>query len=118
MVTCRPGAVTGLLLLRRVAAGRPRSSDPVILALGERRRSAAAISTGTSRPWRPGAGRRSPPEVRRSLLDAFLEERILVLEARARGPCRRGRAAEAEQAAVQRLLRDEVLAKVRVGRRR
>lgn len=55
------------------------------------------------------------PTVRRALLDRFLEERVLVLEARARGLLQPGVSAEEEQGAVQRLLADRVLSKVEVA---
>jgi parvulin-like peptidyl-prolyl isomerase len=55
------------------------------------------------------------PNVRRALLDPFLEERIVVLEARSRGLVSAGAPADQEQAAVQGLLREEVHAKVEVA---
>ncbi len=54
------------------------------------------------------------PDLREALLEPFLEERVLVLEARARGLVAPGDGLEAEQAAVERLLSAEVLSKVAV----
>jgi parvulin-like peptidyl-prolyl isomerase len=54
------------------------------------------------------------PEVRRSLLDSFLEQRVLVLEARARGLLAATGTPAEEQRAVQKLLQ-EALTEVRVG---
>lgn len=83
-------------------------ADPVILSLGDQvvRRSdfdrhlAALEAKG---------GRALPADVRQALLQPFLEERALVLEARARGLLTAGSAPEQEQAAVQRLMGDTVL---------
>jgi parvulin-like peptidyl-prolyl isomerase len=44
------------------------------------------------------------PAVRRALLDAFLEQRVLVLDARARGLVREGATTHDEEAAIERLL--------------
>jgi hypothetical protein len=48
------------------------------------------------------------PEVRRNLLEPFLEQHVLLLEARARGLVEAGGGAEAEQRGVARLLAEEV----------
>jgi parvulin-like peptidyl-prolyl isomerase len=56
-----------------------------------------------------GVSTESPP-VRRALLEAFLEERVLVLEARSRGFVAAGAAPADEQRAVRRMLYEEVLA--------
>lgn len=83
-------------------------SDPVILSLGDQvvRRSdfdrhLAALEAKGGQPL--------PADVRQALLLPFLEERALVLEARARGLLSAGSAPEQEQAAVQRLMADTVL---------
>jgi peptidyl-prolyl cis-trans isomerase C len=54
------------------------------------------------------------PEVRAALFEPFLEERILVLEARSRGMVKEGATPAEEQAAVGQLLADEVLSRVSV----
>jgi parvulin-like peptidyl-prolyl isomerase len=54
------------------------------------------------------------PEVRRSLLDSFLEQRVLVLEARARGFLSGPGTPAEEQRAVQKLLQESI-AEIRVG---
>src|SRR5207247_7391212 len=53
-----------------------------------------------------------PPDVRRALLQPFLEERALVLEARSRGLLAAASTPEDEQAAVQKLLGAAVLGQV------
>ena len=55
------------------------------------------------------------PALRRALLEPFLEERVLVLEARGRGLVKPGVSPEEEVAAVRRLLEAEVLAGLEVG---
>lgn len=55
------------------------------------------------------------PAVREALIGPFLEERVLVLDARTRGLLRGEATAEEEQAAVQKLLTDEVLSRIEVG---
>jgi len=88
-------------------------SDPVILALGDQtvRRSefqhhVRGLETrGLATPDRA---------VRAALLEPFLEERVLVLEARSQGLLKAGASEEEEQAAVQKLLTSEVLSKVEV----
>ena len=88
--------------------------DPVVLELGDRvvRRSeferhvAALESRG---------GSTLEPDVRRALLEPFLEERLLVLEARSRGLVGPDADGEQEQLAVQQLLREEALSTVEVS---
>jgi peptidyl-prolyl cis-trans isomerase C len=82
--------------------------DPVVLALGmdavrrsEFERHLAALEKSGGSPL--------PPPVRRALLQPFLEERVLVLEARRRGLVVPGAAADEERKAVQRLLASEPL---------
>jgi len=88
-------------------------ADPVILELGDEvvRRSdfARHLAEVEERGGAPLA-----PEVRRSLLDSFLEQRVLVLEARARGLLTGTPTPAEEQRAVQKLLQ-EALTEVRVG---
>lgn len=87
--------------------------DPVILELGDHvvRRSEfdrhlTAIEARGGVPL--------TPEVRTALIEPFLEERVLALEARVRGLTQEGAAVAEEQAAVERLLADEVLSRVEV----
>ncbi len=88
-------------------------ADPVILELGDDvvRRSdfARHLAEVEARGGAP-----LDPEVRRSLLDPFLEQRVLVLEARARGLLSGLGTPAEEQRAVQKLLQ-EARAEVRVG---
>jgi parvulin-like peptidyl-prolyl isomerase len=86
-------------------------ADPVVLALGDQavrrsdfERHVAALEAKGGAPF--------TPEVRRALLQPFLEERALVLEARSRGLLDSTSTPEQEQAAVQRLLGDAVLGRV------
>jgi peptidyl-prolyl cis-trans isomerase C len=53
--------------------------------------------------------------VRRALLEPFLEEHVLVLEARRRGLLKAGASQDEESTAVQNLLGDQVLSKVTVS---
>lgn len=87
--------------------------DPVILELGDHavrrsefERHLAAVEGRGGAPL--------APEVKTALFEPFLEERVLVLEARARGMTQEDAPAADQQAAVERLLADEVLAKVEV----
>lgn len=88
--------------------------DPVILELGEQvvRRSdfERHLASIEARGGAPLA-----PEVRAALFEPFLEERILALEARARGLIKEGATASEEQAVVEQLLANEVLAQISVG---
>lgn len=87
--------------------------DPVILELGEHvvRRSEfdRHIAAVEARGGGPLA-----PQVRAALAEPFLEERVLALEARARGLTPPVAGAEEEQAAVEQLLASEVLSRVAV----
>jgi parvulin-like peptidyl-prolyl isomerase len=89
---------------------RPRE-DPVILALGDQvvRRSDFERHVGA---LEAKGGAPFTPEVRRALLQPFLEERALVLEARSRGLLDASSTPDQEQAAVQRLLGSAVLGHV------
>src|SRR5688572_115749 len=87
--------------------------DPVILELGDHtvrrsefERHLAAVEARGGAPL--------APEVKTALFEPFLEERVLVLEARSRGLTQEGASATDQQEAVERLLADEVLAKVEV----
>jgi len=87
---------------------RSRPSDPVILALGEQVVRRSDFDRHLDALEAKGGGPLSP-DVRRALLQPFLEERALVLEARARGLLGASSTPEQEQAAVQRLLGEAVL---------
>ena len=86
-------------------------ADPVILALGDQvvRRSdfdrhVAALEAKGGEPL--------PPDVRHALVAPFLEERALVLEARARGLLPVASTPEQEQGAVQRMLGEALVGRV------
>lgn len=91
---------------------RAREQDPVILELG--RESVRRSDFERYVKDLEARGGAVDPSVRKALLDPFLEERILVLEARSKGLLAAGASAENEAAAVQKLLVDEVLSKVKV----
>lgn len=105
------------VVLALVASGSCRDSrpaDPVILAMGDDvvRRSefdkhVAALEAAGEDVL--------APEVRRALLDSYLEERVLVLEARARGLLAPGAGPEEERRGVQRLLAETALAGLEVS---
>ncbi len=92
-----------LLLLQLACAGR-RAADPVILVLGDEvvRRSEFERHLAGLRDR--GLEDADDPGVRRNVLDAYLEQRLLVLEARHLGRLSRGAPMEQEQAAAQALL--------------
>ena len=94
----------GLAVALLATACRPAEpADPVILALGE-----ASIRRSDFEQHLAGLAAQgldaSDPAVRRSVLDSFLEERVLVLEARSRGLLKPGASSEEEQLAAQQLL--------------
>lgn len=96
-----------------VCGTTPPPGDPVILAVGsEEVRRSEFDRHVASLEERGGA---LEPEVRRAVLDAFLEERLLVLEARRRGLVRAGAPGEQERQAVDALLMREVMARLRVS---
>jgi PPIC-type PPIASE domain len=82
-------------------------ADPVILELGDdvvrRSEFARHLADVEARGGAPLA-----PEVRRSLLDSFLEQRVLVLEARGRGFLSDPGTPAEEQRAVQKLLQESI----------
>ncbi len=96
-------AVAGMVIAGALACRPADPADPVILALGDgqfrrsdfERHVASLASQGLDA---------SDPQVLRAVLDAFLEERVLVLEARAQGLARAGATAEEEQLAAQQVL--------------
>jgi parvulin-like peptidyl-prolyl isomerase len=85
----------------------------VILELGERQVRRSEFEAHLAQLERQGAS--MEPEVRRSLLTAFLERRILVLEAEAQGLMRGPDTPETEHTAVQQLLDRAVGSKIQVG---
>jgi parvulin-like peptidyl-prolyl isomerase len=91
-----------------------RRADPVILSLGDEEvrlsefeRHAREVSARNQQPL--------DPVVRRSLLEAFLERRVLVLQARSRGLLSGHATADQEAGAVRKLLAADVLADVDVS---
>jgi parvulin-like peptidyl-prolyl isomerase len=106
-------AVLPLAVMQLVGCRRTLPADPVILSLDEQvvRRSDFERHVAD---LEVRGGEKLAPDVREALLDPFLEERVLVLEARSRGLVAIGASADQEQAAVQALLRDEVHSKVEV----
>ncbi len=94
-----PVLLSTLILSSGLACG---TDDPVILRL-----SGQEIRRGEFRAHLADLARRGhevDPALREALLPPFLEERVLVLEARARGLVAKGASAEAEKAAVEALL--------------
>jgi parvulin-like peptidyl-prolyl isomerase len=109
MIPGMPGKrrACGLVLAVACLASGCEDKDPVILRLdgGEVRRSEftrylAGIESRGEAPIEPAA--------RAGLLDSFLEDRALVLEARAQGLVGKGATADDERNAVARLLASEV----------
>lgn len=99
-----PALSHGLALVLLIAAcGPPQPADPVILALGEDSIRRSDFERHLARLAAQGLDA-SDPAVRRSVLDSFLEERVLVLEARSRGLLKAGAGPEEEQLAAQQLL--------------
>jgi parvulin-like peptidyl-prolyl isomerase len=89
------------------------SSDPVILRLGDQEVRKSDFDRYVAALERQQEGTLAP-DVREALLAAFLETRLLVLEARTRGLVAAGADEKAEQSAVQQLLSAEVNARVEV----
>jgi hypothetical protein len=101
-----------LLLAATLAVCQARhESDPVILRAGKQtvRRSEFLRHL---RMLETRGVQAVDPATRRAILDAFLEERLLVLEARTRGLLGPSGSPEDEQRAVQRLLYDAVLSNI------
>jgi parvulin-like peptidyl-prolyl isomerase len=105
-----------LLLVALWSCREGSVSDPVILKLGDQevRRSAFESYLAELEKQQEGT---LDAEVRQAVLAAFLERRLLVLEARARGLLGVNAMAEQEQAAVQTLLAQEVGSRVKVDER-
>jgi peptidyl-prolyl cis-trans isomerase C len=89
--------------------------DPVLLELGDETVRRSDFERYVSAVQARGGGASLAPEVRQALLEPYLEERILVLEARARGLAARGDAEEMENESVRRLLSEAVLSRVTVS---
>lgn len=100
-----------LAVATAASCGEARPADPPLLMLGDQvvRRSEfeAHLRRLESRGGEP-----LDPAVRAALLEPFIEERLLVLEARARGRLSATASEDDEQAAVKKLLEDEALSKV------
>ena len=94
--------------------GAADTADPVVLALGEQTVRRSDFERHVAAVQARGGVTDLTPEVRQALFDRFLEERVLVLEARARGLGNAGESEEKESDSVRRLLSDAVLARVDV----
>jgi parvulin-like peptidyl-prolyl isomerase len=96
-----------------LACGRSPPADPVILELSGQ----AVHRSDFDRHVQAleARGGSVEPKVRAALIDPFLEEQVLVLEARSRGLLKPGDSAEDQEAAVRKLLSDEVLSRVQVS---
>ena len=106
----------GVLALTLLALGACRGGgdvDPVILALDDQVVRRSEFELYVARLEAQG-GERLSPTVLPSILDRYLEERVLVLEARTRGLLSAGADPAGEQEAVQRLVRDHVLEGVEI----
>lgn len=88
-------------------------SQPVLLSLGEQEVLAADFEAYVAAL--ESSDGPMGPDVRHNLLESFLEERVLVLEARSRGLLDAQAGPEAEQAAVQGLLADTVLPAIQIA---
>ncbi len=102
-----------LLLLANEGCQRSRSVDPVILSLGEEVVRRSDFEKHVAGLEKEGAGTLGP-EVRRALLETYLEERVLVLEARARGLLGARAGPEEERRGVQELLSETAVAGVEI----
>ena len=90
------------------------SADPAILSLGDQAVRRSEFERHVMNLEQQG-GAPLDPTVRAALLDRFLEERVVVLEARARGLVSAPSTPEQEEAAARKLLADEGLSGVEVG---
>ncbi|MGE0452955.1 MAG: peptidylprolyl isomerase [Vicinamibacteria bacterium] len=99
-------------LLALGCAGAP-AADPVVLALGEQQ----VRRSEFDRHVRGLEGRNGAfaPDVRRAVFESFVEERVLVLKARAEGLIAPQASPEEERTAVERLLASRVLEQAEVS---
>lgn len=104
---------TGLAVLLLAPACRSGESDPALLTLGREtvRRSEFEQHLKRFETQTEGA---LEPAARQGLLESFIEERLLALEARRRGLVAPGAGEAAEAAAVRRMLETDVLPRVHV----
>jgi parvulin-like peptidyl-prolyl isomerase len=105
--------VAALAVLAAASCGAAPPADPPLLTLGGQvvRRSEFVAHL---RKLEARGGEPLTPAVRAALVDPFIEERLLALEARERGWVAAGASESEEQAAVKKLLEDAVLSKVDV----
>jgi parvulin-like peptidyl-prolyl isomerase len=112
----RSAVLVSTLLLAGSGASCERfgSKDPVILTLGDQKVRRSEFERHVHELEARGGGHLDA-SVRNALFDPFVEERIVVLEARNRGLIRGETTPEEEQAAVQKLLASDVLSRVNVS---
>ena len=113
-MSARPSAapaVLALIVMLGVHCGCDNSGDPTVLRLGRQvvRRSDFQGHLGALKARGMDT---VDPSMSRALSDAFVEERVVVLEARARGLVGATATADDEERAVQRLLSEVALSKV------
>lgn len=101
------------LILGALACRDARPADPVILALDGETVRRSEFDRHVQALEARGTGA-VDAGVRSALLEPFLEEKVLILEARSRGLLKPGASAEEEELAAQKLLSDEVLSRVSV----
>jgi hypothetical protein len=101
------------LILGALACRDAHPGDPVILALDGETVRRSEFDRHVQALEARGMGA-VDAGVRSALLEPFLEERVLVLEARSRGLVKPGGSAEEEDMAAQKLLSDEVLSRISV----
>lgn len=108
------GALVLALALAAAGCGRvsPVPAQPVLLSLGEQRVLAEEFENYVAAL--ESSDGPMDAAVRANLLESFLEERVLVLEARERGLVEEGASPEAEQVAVKALLAETVLPAIRI----
>ena len=117
MLATRRWSSKALIVL--VALGLPagcrtrESADPAILTLGDQTVRRSEFERHVMNLEQQGGGPLDPT-VRAALLERFLEERVVVLEARARGLVSTPSTGEQEEAAARKLLADEGLSGVEV----
>lgn len=108
-------ALIVLVVLGLPAGCRTReSADPAILSLGDQAVRRSEFERHVMNLEQQG-GTPLDPTVRAALLDRFLEERVVVLEARTRGLVSAQSTPEQEEAAARKILADEGLSGVEVG---